>query len=282
MAEMNNRQLEYVIAIAEEGTLSKAADRLFVSQSALSQQLAKLKADGLPPLFINKRHRMELTDAGKIYLNGARSILFLDSQAIEAINNLKRKTVAQFHVSVAPYLQNFFYTRILIKLKKEYPDTKIYISRNSAGNTMSSISSNQIDLAFIPDIYKQLDFFKYTPVLKEELVIVSPGEDAPQDLPYILPRENSYIRELCQRIFSYYGKLPEIYAETNDFHTILDMIKTGSCCSILPRKYVSSICSDLALRSFPEPFYFDLVCMHKKGKQSEIITKTISLIEESL
>ena len=52
---MDTRQLEYILTIAEEKNLTRAADRLFLTQSALSQQLSKLEAEGLPPLFT--RHK---------------------------------------------------------------------------------------------------------------------------------------------------------------------------------------------------------------------------------
>ena len=73
----NSRQIEYILAIAEEQSLTRAADRLFITQSALSQQLAKLREQGLPPLFEYKEGKMMPTDAGKIYLNGARTVMYL-------------------------------------------------------------------------------------------------------------------------------------------------------------------------------------------------------------
>ncbi len=72
---MNTKQLEYIIAIAEEQSIVKAAERFYLSQPALSQQLAKIKKEGLPPLFFRKGGKLLLTDAGKIYVNGARHIL---------------------------------------------------------------------------------------------------------------------------------------------------------------------------------------------------------------
>ena len=85
---MNTKQLEYILAIAEEKNLSRAAERLYITQSALSQQLSKLKKEGLPPLFVFKGKEMHLTDAGKIYVNGARVILKLEQDAAEALQNL--------------------------------------------------------------------------------------------------------------------------------------------------------------------------------------------------
>lgn len=70
--------------------LTRAADRLFLTQSALSQQLSKLEAEGLPPLFTRHKGEMQLTDAGKIYINGARSILKIKGDAQEALKDLSQ------------------------------------------------------------------------------------------------------------------------------------------------------------------------------------------------
>lgn len=86
---MNTKQLEYILAIAEEKSLSKAAERFYITQSALSQQLTKLKKEGLPPLFVLKGKEMCLTDAGKIYVNGARAILRAEEDAVRTLEQMK-------------------------------------------------------------------------------------------------------------------------------------------------------------------------------------------------
>ena len=77
---MDLKQHEYMVAIADMKSLSRAAERFYVSQSALSQQLSKLQKQGLPPLFEYKEGKMLPTDAGKIYLNGARTVMSLKAQ----------------------------------------------------------------------------------------------------------------------------------------------------------------------------------------------------------
>lgn len=68
---MNTQTLEYIIAIAEEKSISRAADRLLVSQPAISRQLKRVEERLGTKLFLRERGEMILTDAGKIYVNGA-------------------------------------------------------------------------------------------------------------------------------------------------------------------------------------------------------------------
>lgn len=65
---MDTRIAEYMIAIQEERSLTKAASRLFITQSALNQQLKKLEQELGAPLFQRGKQGLTLTDAGKIYI----------------------------------------------------------------------------------------------------------------------------------------------------------------------------------------------------------------------
>lgn len=68
---MDTKIIEYVIAIAEEKSLSKAAERLYLSQPALSQRLKKLEDELGTPLFVRGKDGLSITDAGRIYVNGS-------------------------------------------------------------------------------------------------------------------------------------------------------------------------------------------------------------------
>ena len=122
---MDTRQLEYILTIAEEKNLTRAADRLFLTQSALSQQLSKLEAEGLPPLFTRHKGEMQLTDAGKIYINGARSILKIKGDAQEALKDLSQAKIHHIHIGVCRLFQPLYYERILPWLKRSYPDVEV-------------------------------------------------------------------------------------------------------------------------------------------------------------
>ena len=87
---MDTKILEYVIAIAEEKSLSKAAERLYLSQPALSQRLKKLEDELGTPLFLREKNGLSITDAGRIYINGAHSILQIKREALKKISSMSR------------------------------------------------------------------------------------------------------------------------------------------------------------------------------------------------
>jgi DNA-binding transcriptional LysR family regulator len=275
---MDTRQLQYIIAIAETGNLSAAADRLFITQSALSQQLAKLKKEGLPPLFREERRRMVLTDAGKIYLNGARTILRTESLAKAQMDLLSENKVLRFHFSIAPYLQSDIYLDVLPALRKQFSQAVIEVSSDTTEGTRNALSLGTIDMALIPDIYQQQDFYTYTQVLRDELVIVSGSQTININLPMVLPAEHSYLREMCNRIFSQLNQYPEIYAESNDISISLALVTQGICNTILPRSLLKK--DSLTLVSFSEPYYFNLVCIYQKMAASPILDAAIKELKQ--
>ena len=298
---MDLKQLEYIVAIAETGNLSLAAEKMYITQSALSQQLAKLKQEGVPPLFREEKKKMVLTDAGKIYLNGARAILREEALAQKKLNSLNDEDKVVFDFSVAPYLQSVVYINILPKLKKQFPKVSVRVHTNNTMNTREALENGSIDMAFIPDIYQQRDFFDYIHIFKDELVMVSPGgNDQTTDLstdsdmdfseafdkteadvrstafdkrPVTIPAENSYLREIMDRIFSEENNIPEIYTETNDFNISLSLVKNGECRAVIPRSLVKE--DGLRIESFRDPCYFYLTAIHKKTTSSPIIDAAV-------
>ena len=91
---MQLRECEYVLAIAQEGNMSKAAQRLYVSQPTLSKMLAKLEENIGMPLFERQSTGMVPTAAGTVYIEGARRMLELNSQWEQEINAASRNAQA--------------------------------------------------------------------------------------------------------------------------------------------------------------------------------------------
>ncbi|MBQ9942850.1 MAG: LysR family transcriptional regulator [Clostridia bacterium] len=77
---MNTKQLEYVQVLAREGSFSRAADALNISQPSLSQYIKKIETEIGLPLFDRTNGNVRLTDAGHVYLSSGKQILDLEQQ----------------------------------------------------------------------------------------------------------------------------------------------------------------------------------------------------------
>ena len=272
---MDQKTLEYIIAIAEEKSLSRAADRLFITQSALSQQLQKLKKQGLPPLFQEHKRKMLLTDAGKIYLNGAREILRMEARAREKLRQLSAESPKPLRIFSDPCLEDTFCIHILPELEASLPEAQVRLVRTGVNDARAALNRHALELLYIPDIYQQDDLYHHQRITRDELVLVSPAASDSSCLPLALPEESSLFRELCQRALSENGILRELYVELNHFHTILSLVSQGRCCALLPKGSVQG--SSCLVQSLPQPYYFDLICVSQKGWRPDILDKVSAL-----
>ena len=85
---MDTKQIEYILKIAEENNITKAAEKLFLTQSALNQQLLKLEKELGTPLFHRSRTNWRPTKAGEVYLQNARQILRLKKDTYSQIRDI--------------------------------------------------------------------------------------------------------------------------------------------------------------------------------------------------
>ena len=88
---MNTKILEYMVAVAREGSVSKAAEEFYLSQPVLSRHIKKIEEELGTPLFVRKRSGLVLTDAGRIYISSAKMILHLESELENELREMKER-----------------------------------------------------------------------------------------------------------------------------------------------------------------------------------------------
>ena len=99
---MDLRQLEYIVQIAEENNITRAAEKLYITQSALNQQLLKLEKELGVPLFHRSRTDWHPTEAGEIYLSAARKMLQNEKDTYYRIHDLAEIQKGQLSVGFTP------------------------------------------------------------------------------------------------------------------------------------------------------------------------------------
>ena len=110
---MDLKQIEYILKIAEEKNITHAAEKLFITQSALNQQLLKLEKELGCPLFYRSRTDWRPTPAGEIYLDAARQILILKKNAYDQDFLIRPSRKKNCFSPFPPVLQAFCRFRIL-------------------------------------------------------------------------------------------------------------------------------------------------------------------------
>lgn len=172
---MTFRQLEYLEAIALERSISRAAEKLFVSQSALSQQVIAMENEYQIQIFDRAKTPLELTADGQLYLHTAQELLRVKRQFEATVRHRRQhslciKTVPFYAANVVPYL--------LSKLHRELPQVEVQLKMDWAPNLFCTSYHEKVDLyvhAFDMDPYEPLippsDTMEQEVILEEEIVL---------------------------------------------------------------------------------------------------------------
>ena len=92
---MDTKLMEYIIAIADYGNITKAAEAMFVTQSGLNQQLIRLEKELNTQLFYRTKRQLHPTQAGKIYIKNAREMLKIKKNTYSIIGDITHSTTCE-------------------------------------------------------------------------------------------------------------------------------------------------------------------------------------------
>ncbi len=154
------RQLEIFLKVAEHKSMTRAADELFLSHSAVSLQIRKLsEAIGLPLHEVIGR-QLYLTDAGREVVATGTQIFDAVRRLDETINNLKGLTSGRLAISVVTTAK-YFLPRILGPFCREYPDLELAFHVVNRAEIIRRLSENRDDLYILNGLPEELDIESY-------------------------------------------------------------------------------------------------------------------------
>ena len=122
---MELRQLKYFVAVAEELNFGRAAERVYLTQPALSQQVRKLEEDLGVTLFRRSRRQVELTEAGQALLKGTRRVLVEIEQIVQTVREVGGAGSSRLRVGFPEYANHTPVAKILQAFRKRYPDVEL-------------------------------------------------------------------------------------------------------------------------------------------------------------
>ena len=146
---MDLRQLENIVAIAEERSISRAAERLFISQPALSQQVSKLEARLGVPLFSRDKQGLSLTQAGKVYVENAKKILSIRDETYNRIYDIAAYRKGSISIGVSPGRSPMIVSKIYPQFQREFPGFNIQVFDISNAQTKEMLIQGTLDLGFL-------------------------------------------------------------------------------------------------------------------------------------
>ncbi|CAM9106373.1 unnamed protein product [Chrysoparadoxa australica] len=186
-------QLRILKAIAIEGTFKGAAQRLYLSQPAISLQIKNLERQLNVPLFERNNKQLYLTDAGHLLIRYGNRILALCEETYRAVKDLKELQNGTLIIGASQTTGTYLLPRILGLFRQRYPQINIQLQVHSTRRIAWSIANGQLDIAIvggeIPNELKEI--LEVVPYVEDELALILP-KSHPFSLLETIKKEDLY------------------------------------------------------------------------------------------
>jgi DNA-binding transcriptional LysR family regulator len=254
------RQLATFVAVAEEGSFTRASDRLHVVQSAVSAGVRNLERELEVTLFDRSTHKVQLTDAGQALLPEARATLAAATAARDAVDAVRgglRGTVL-LGTMQAQGMRAIDVPGLLADFRKHHPLVEVRIRHAGGSSEMATqVRDGQLDLAFVSLPTHQLPGVLLTQLAREPIMALAPATHplakrrsvpvaALADQPLVEFPEGWGMRTATDRAFAAAGITRTITYEVNDTASVIEFVRHGLALSMLPASFVRDT-SDLTL-----------------------------------
>jgi DNA-binding transcriptional LysR family regulator len=172
---MDFRHLRHIIVVAEEGHITRAAERLGIAQPALSRLIKVIERDIRVQLFRRVARGVELTNAGHAFLHGARATFASLDRTLESARRAARGE--EGHISVAFTSSTAFHPlvpRVIREFRESFPRVTVTLVEGIPTQLIEDMESDRVDTAFVRPNRAKLGRLIFHPLLEEQLVVALP------------------------------------------------------------------------------------------------------------
>lgn len=257
---MELRHLRYFLALAEELSFTRAAERVGIAQPPFSQQIQALEQEMGVRLVDRTPRRVVLTEAGTVFAERVRFILSRIAEALVVAQQVGRGMSG--HVCVGFTESGCFHpavTRTLLEFRQAYPALHVTLQENSSTNLVAMIREGTVDAAFIRPPFEVDDVMAYTPLLQEKMVVAVPKGHR------LASRKTTPLASLSDEAFVFYhrsvrpgltdaviaaceraGFRPRLSQEAPQLTSTLNLVAAGLGVSIVPESLRHLRTNDIA------------------------------------
>ena len=250
------RHLRYLLAVADHGGFTRAAEALHVSQPTLSQQIRQLEESLGVDLFDRTSRSVKPTDAGLAYIECARRVLVELEAGKRALHDVKDLSRGSLRLAMTPTFMAYLVGPLVRDYVARYPGIHLEIFELSMDDIEAGLADDSLDIAIAftpvrnPDIEWIPAFVETLGVmvgrehpLYDSTLVLSPNDISQLDFALLAP---GYItRVSVDEYFRQHGITPKVQIEVNSVSTLLEVIRHAPLATMLPEAIATE---DRALR----------------------------------
>lgn len=255
---MDLRQIEYIVTIADSNSVTEAAEKLFISQSGLNQQLVKLEKELGVQLFERGKRYFHITHAGEIYVKNAIEILKIKRNTYSLLSDIRKDLSGELILGLTHEHGIDLFSAIYPEFHQKYPNVHLQLSERIVRDQIRMIKDGRLDYGIV--LLKEIDedSLIYEEIYKEELILGVPLSHplakyagSTHDTFPIVDLEmfrdetfslmfpsSSMRRQVIDPLFKKVGFRPNLLIETSMNHALVQIVSKGFSNTIIPHSRV--------------------------------------------
>lgn len=277
---MNLKHLSYFVDISKRESFTKAADDIYVSQSALSKSVKSLEQELNVTLIDRTSKSFNLTEEGRIlYVEGEKLLQYIDESQDEIIEKIHRNR-RRLRIGVPPVISTVYFSQLLFRFIKQYPNIELEISEVGANIVQNQINAGNIDIGVVILPIINTDNYHIIPAMSSDNALIV-NKDHP-----LASRDEVDFKELehedfliLDRTYMLHDRIiknceiagfyPHITTESSQWDFLAEMVAYNQGISILPvpimKRFYSSDRIKMIRLKEPE-FPWNIAMIFKKEK----------------
>lgn len=256
---MDIRQLRYFLTIADEGSFSRAAQRLNIAQPALSLHVRRMEDALGSKLLTRHSGGVTPTETGLHLAERARRLLSEFDQMREEIHQIGKEPGGTVRIGLPGTISSILSVPLIAHLHRHHPGIKLIVAEAMSGFVGEWLEEGRIDLGVLYEAANRRQLH-LTPLLREELVILlPPSATAPAqvtlaaltEMPLILPSGSHGLRRMIEQHMQDRGLSADPVIEVDSYSCIKQLVRDGFGCSVLPVHAVAEESRNGHLQTLP-------------------------------
>ena len=269
--QINNKFMQYIVALAQHQTITAAAESVFISQPAMSHFVHTLENRLGFKLFNRVGNRYIPTYEGTRYLYHARRIMLMESQMYSEFSEIKKTGRGQIRFALPTLRSEYILPRLISSYHRAHPNVDVIIRETHSRLLEKTLLAGDVDFAIMNGETKTPEIVTETISYEDVLLAVPPDHPCVgmgqrkegsryetidlslfQGEPFILQYPDQRTRQITDMIFGKAGFTPSVFMETHSIAAALGIVGSGVALCFAPELYVRNY------HLTPQPRYFSL------------------------
>lgn len=243
---LNLRQLTVFYYVAKNLSFTRAAEELFISQPAVTMQIAALEELYGLPLFIREKNKLSLTEAGEALFPYAEKLMEIGYQAERVLLNMKANPHGLLRIGTTKTFARYVLPPFILRFREEFPKVSIKVDEGSSEEMMVSVVYGRNDIAIVGRLAypERVEFFPFMGREEDELFVLAPGnhrfaeresiglEELAEE-QIILRERGSTTRNVTLAALDSLGIQPKVLLESGNIDLIKELVEKGVGVSVL-------------------------------------------------